>query len=67
MAETFRVDGMTCGGCARSVTNAIVKLVPQARVEVDLPSGTVAVDGASDDEVQRAVESAGFDFRGKAA
>ncbi|MGQ9367488.1 heavy-metal-associated domain-containing protein [Azospirillum sp. ST 5-10] len=67
MAEKYKVDGMTCGGCARSVTNAIVKLAPQARVDVDLPSGTVAVDGASDEVVRKAVESAGFDFHGKAA
>ena len=67
MAEKYKVDGMTCGGCARSVSNAITKLAPQARVEVDLPTGTVAVDGASDDAVKKAVESAGFEFQGKAA
>lgn len=65
MAETYKVDGMTCGGCARSVTNAIVKIAPDAKVDVDLAGGTVTVDGpAAADAVGKAVEAAGFDFRG---
>lgn len=67
MSETYKVDGMTCGGCARSVTNAITKLSPNAKVEVDLPTGTITVDGADADAVKNAVEGAGFDFGGKAA
>ena len=67
MSEKYKVDGMTCGGCARSVTNAITKLAPNARVEVDLPTGIVTVDGADADAVKDAVEGAGFDFGGKAA
>lgn len=67
MAESYKVDGMTCGGCARSVTNAITKAAPSAAVTVDLPSGTVTVDGGVPaDTVKRAVEAAGFDFRGAA-
>lgn len=68
MAESYKVGGMTCGGCARSVNNAIVKLAPDARVEVDLPAGTVTVNGPVEEAtVRKAVESAGFDFNGKAA
>lgn len=68
MADVYKVDGMTCGGCARSVTNAIVKLAPDARVAVDLDAKTVSVDGAADEAtVRKAVEAAGFDFLGRAA
>jgi len=67
MNGKYKVDGMTCGGCVRSVTNAITKLAPNARVEVDLPTGLVTVDGADEGLVRDAVEGAGFDFGGKAA
>ncbi|HEY0838094.1 MAG TPA: heavy-metal-associated domain-containing protein [Azospirillum sp.] len=66
MAETYKVDGMTCGGCVRSVTNAITKAAPGAMVTVDLPTGTVSVDGAPADTVKAAVEGAGFEFKGAA-
>jgi len=64
MSETYKVDGMTCGGCVRSVTNAITRVAPDAKVEVDLPTGRVTVDGADADAVKKAVEGAGFDFGG---
>lgn len=67
MADAYKVDGMTCGGCARSVSNAIVKAAPNAAVTVDLASGRVMVDGGIAEEVVRqAVEEAGFDFVGTA-
>lgn len=66
MSETYRVSGMTCGGCARAVTNAIKAAAPAAIVDVDLASGQVTVEGAGADAVHRAVEDAGFGFDGKA-
>lgn len=56
---------MTCGGCVRAVTNAIKAAAPSARVDVDLASGQVTVEGAGADAVRRAVEDAGFGFGGK--
>jgi copper chaperone len=68
MAAKYKVSGMTCGGCVRSVTNAITARDATAKVEVDLPAGIVTVDGSlSEDTVKDAVEGAGFDFGGKAA
>ena len=68
ITEKYKVSGMPCGGCARSVTNAILAKVGQAKVDVDLPTGTVSVAGGlSVDQVKDAVEGAGFDFQGKAA
>ncbi|EMF60431.1 heavy-metal-associated domain-containing protein [Stenotrophomonas maltophilia] len=34
----FHVDGMTCGGCARSVTRAIQQIDPNASVVADPPT-----------------------------
>ncbi|GEO41062.1 copper chaperone [Skermanella aerolata] len=68
MSAKYKVSGMTCGGCVRSVTNAITARDSAATVEVDLPTGVVTVDGdLSEDTVKDAVEGAGFDFGGRAA
>lgn len=69
MSTTYKVTGMTCGGCASAVTNAIKRLAPGAQVKVELGSGQVEVAGAAipESEVKRAVETAGFGFAGPAA
>lgn len=61
---TYRVTGMTCGGCARSVETAIKAVAPAATVSVDLAAKAVTVDGASAEQVKQAVDEAGFDFEG---
>ncbi|MBP2227249.1 heavy-metal-associated domain-containing protein [Azospirillum agricola] len=67
MTDAYKVGGMTCSGCARSVSNAIVKAAPAAAVTVDLSVGTVIVAGGVPLEtVRTAVEAAGFDFGGAA-
>lgn len=66
MSETYRVDGMTCGGCARSVVNAIAAAQPGAKAEVDLAAKTVTVEGADESKVRAAVSDAGFAFVGRA-
>lgn len=42
--QEFKVQGMTCGHCVRAVTSAITEADPEARVEVELAGGRVAVD-----------------------
>ncbi|MDE1147752.1 MAG: heavy-metal-associated domain-containing protein [Azospirillaceae bacterium] len=67
MGNAYRVDGMTCQGCARSVTKAIQANSPGAEVAVDLGAGVVTVTGpAGAEQVRTAVEDAGFDFVGPA-
>lgn len=62
---TYRVDGMTCGGCARSVGNAFGKLAPEAEVSVDLAAKTVTITSLlSADQVRQVIEEAGFSFEG---
>lgn len=44
----FRIDNMTCGGCARAVTRAVQGVDPAAEVAVDLDAKTVEVRSARD-------------------
>jgi len=57
----FHVEGMTCGGCARSVTKAIELVDPQASVQADPASRRVQVQtSASEAEIVAALTDAGF-------
>lgn len=64
MSQTYKVIGMSCGGCAASVTNAIQDAAPGATVEVNLDEKSIAVEGADQTTVQKAVQEAGFEFAG---
>lgn len=67
MAINLSVEGIHCGGCAKRITAAIQKIAPGARVEVDVPNGTVAIDGRTEREtVVRAIQDAGFALRNAA-
>lgn len=46
----FHVPGMTCGGCARSVTNAILSVDPAAEVATDPPGREVRVTSQADEQ-----------------
>ncbi|WP_062236742.1 heavy-metal-associated domain-containing protein [Aureimonas sp. N4] len=57
----LKVEKMSCGHCASSVTKAIKAVDPAAEVSVDLGSGLVIVDtSAGDDVVGSAVTTAGY-------
>lgn len=65
---TLNVDGMTCGHCAKTVTQAVEALPSVERALVDLDRGTVTVEGDADDvAIRRAIEGAGYEVRGPAA
>jgi copper chaperone CopZ len=59
----YEVRGMTCGGCQRSVANALKQAGVEVSVQdVSLADGTVSVDAAAAEAVVRqAIEDAGFD------
>ena len=62
---TFKVEGMTCGGCASSVKKALERVGVTA--DVDHEKGLAKVAGEVDEAVVRkAVEAAGFDYAGRA-
>ncbi|ALH83072.1 MAG: heavy metal transporter [Sphingomonadales bacterium RIFCSPHIGHO2_01_FULL_65_20] len=57
----FKVEGMTCGGCVRGVTNALHRVDADAIVNVDLPSKRVSVNSTADvQQLKQAIEKAGF-------
>ena len=61
MNQTFNVQGMTCGHCERSVTNAIKQLDPQAEVRIDRPQNRVEVDStASREKIAAAIREEGY-------
>jgi copper chaperone len=65
MKKTYKVEGMSCGGCSSSVEQAIKAVIPGASVLVELDGGLVFVNGVDDDElVKNAVEEAGFTYAG---
>jgi len=57
----FRIETMTCGGCARSVTRTIQKLDPGAEVAIDVEGRLVEVRSArAPGEVAEALGAVGF-------
>lgn len=60
---SIKIDGMHCENCRRSVTSALNTL-DGVSAKVSLENGTASVSferPVSDEELTRAVESAGFD------
>ena len=45
MNQTFQVQGMTCGHCERSVTEALKAVDPAAEVKIDRAAGKVEMLG----------------------
>ena len=57
----LRIESMTCGGCARSVTRAIQSVDPNASIETDPASRTVKVETTATSAVlQQVLEEAGY-------
>lgn len=64
----FNVNGMTCGGCVRAVTNAIRNVDPDASVDVDLAGKRVSVQSKADAaSVEAAITDAGYEVSRQAA
>jgi copper chaperone len=65
MEQRFDVQGMTCAHCVRAVTEAVRRVDPAAKVEVDLPAGCVAVDtAAARERVAAAIRDEGYAVAG---
>jgi len=64
----LQVEGMSCGGCVRSVTKSVQAVDGNAKVDVDLPGKKVRVDTrASLDAVKSAISDAGYPVTASAA
>jgi copper chaperone len=62
--KTISVTGMSCNGCEQNVETALRNLDSVTRVEADHKADTVDVvleDEVSDDDVNAAIEQAGYD------
>jgi copper chaperone len=58
----LQVKGMSCNHCAMAVTRAVHGVDPQAKVEIDLPSGRVAVDAQGTPQaIADAITDAGYE------
>ena len=57
----FRIENMTCGGCARSVTATIKDLDENATVNIDVDTKLVEVNTAvTEDKIVAALTEDGF-------
>lgn len=57
----FKVSGMTCGGCVKSVTNALKATDANAVVDVDLTAKLVKVTSQKDiKSLSETIEDAGY-------
>ena len=65
MQTDIVVRGMTCGHCAKSVTQELSKIVGVADVTVDVESGRVAIgsDGVlAAQDIAEAIHEAGYEL-----
>ena len=62
MIREYTVSGMSCSHCVLSVSEEVGALAGVDRVEVELASGRLVVDGdVSDEAVRDAVAEAGYE------
>lgn len=64
MKKTLLVEGMSCGHCENAVKNALKGLDGVTKVEVNLSSKSVEVEGEglNDILIKGAIEDAGYDL-----
>jgi copper chaperone len=62
---TIKVDGMSCGGCVKSVTGVLAALDGVAKAEVSLEQKQAVVEfdagKVTRDQLMAVIEDAGFD------
>lgn len=62
MSKTYKIEGMSCGGCVSAIENTLQSLLrAESTVSIDLDSGLMTVEGEeSTDVIINAIEEAGF-------
>jgi copper chaperone len=62
---TLKVEGMSCGGCVKSVTNVLTALPGVAKAEVSLEDKQARIEyeagRVSIDDMKRVIVDAGFE------
>ncbi len=65
MTATYSVPAISCDHCKHAIETEVAKVPGVDRVEVDVASKTVAVDGSADDAaIRAAIDEAGYDVAG---
>ena len=65
-ATVYGVEGMNCNHCKMSVEHAVENVEGVETAEANVSARTLSVTGtASEDDIRKAVEAAGFKFKGK--
>lgn len=66
--NAYRIDGMTCDGCAKAVARALQRVASGREIRVDRAGNRIEIDGDPLDEavLSAAVEAAGFVYAGRA-
>jgi len=66
-SETLTITGMHCGGCVRSVTNALKRVLGVKNVEVSLPDNSAKVEYDEGEtgpaELRKAIQDIGYDVK----
>ncbi len=61
MQHVFEVRGMTCGHCEKTVIQALRRIDPQARVQIDRAQNRVEVDSSAErDTLGAAIKEEGY-------
>jgi|GEM_PF-106990 len=65
MVTTLIVEKMHCGGCARHVEEAVRAVLPDAKVDINLATGTVVISPEPNETARliRAIADAGYSAR----
>lgn len=50
---TLSIPAISCGHCARAITDTILELDPAAKVQVDIDAKTAVIDTSADSAVVR--------------
>jgi copper chaperone len=57
----FKVQGMTCGSCANTITYALRSIDPKVKVSADIKSQTLRVESNQDQgALSNLIEEAGY-------
>ncbi|MCT4371290.1 heavy-metal-associated domain-containing protein [Yangia mangrovi] len=57
----YRVEDMSCGHCVATIKDTVAATEPMAKVACDLPSKTISITGASDeDAILQSLKVAGY-------
>ncbi|HEY2025305.1 heavy-metal-associated domain-containing protein [Paraburkholderia sp.] len=57
----FVIPDMACGGCARAVANALRRIDPAAKIDIDVPVKIARITSALPEKrLIEAIEAAGF-------